>query len=268
MIVMLIIIGIFIWMTYQHNAKGKNPGNSSQAASQNYKKRLSMYKNAIEQNRYHSISKIALDYHLPAHIIIQDILKLQEEGYLQNVKVTYNHDEITYLDEENQVRKKLDAAKEQQISVSRQTKAYADTRKVSPVNVQNKGPEKKVVQTAKPITAEKKQQEKHAKSDDKIETIHVEVAQGVQSPPAAGVAPRYEEPQTEYMYEADYSVEEPEYNYVAEYPDVSGLWDDVHIELFPESNDMMCCDKCGTENIIVRDSQGKCSCYYCQEELV
>lgn len=68
-------------------------------------------------------------------------------------------------------------------------------------------------------------------------------------------------------YQADYGKGDVEYNYVAEYPDTSHIWDDLNPELFPNTHDMKLCPSCGTENIIVRDSSGKCHCFYCQAEL-
>lgn len=67
--------------------------------------------------------------------------------------------------------------------------------------------------------------------------------------------------------QADYGNGKAEYNYIAEYPDTSHIWDDLNTELFPDTHDMILCPSCGTENIIVRDATGKCYCFYCQEEL-
>lgn len=189
-IIFIIMIVAIMYVNHQNTDKTVDePKEEKKTGEENYKKRLNLYKNAIEQNRYHSIRKLERDYHIPAYTVFLDLKKLQEEGYFHNIKLDYDKDEIIYLDEVQQEN------------------------------------------TIPFYTKDSKQME------------------------------------TSPEYQADYGNGEVEYNYIAEYPDTSHIWDDLNTELFPDTHDMILCPSCGTENIIVRDATGKCYCFYCQEEL-
>lgn len=208
------MIAVAMYANYQDKYKTEDkPDEEKKTGGDTYKNRLNLYKNAIEQNRYHSISKLAKDYHIPEYTILQDLKKFQEEGYFQNIKIDYNKKEITYLDEAQSMNSK---------------KKYNTKSKNVVAHMED------VVQQENTIPF-------YTKDSIQVET----------SP----------------ENQADYGNGKAEYNYIAEYPDTSHIWDDLNTELFPDTHDMKLCPSCGTENIIIRDATGKCYCFYCQEEL-
>lgn len=302
---LLFIVAIIIVIVANQNKKNSGGQGVGNTAKQNtysnevsYGQRRNLYQDAIEKNRYHSITKLARDYHLPVHLVMQDIKQLQEDGFLMDIKVEYNQDEIVYLDEESRKMRnkeiKQDASSvkdvfEEQSAYRGRSAAYAKTRtKVQQYggnfNSQEIPKERKAEQTYDGKNASANSQvrvseayERNVKKNSVSENqkarqvknknmtaernsgnqkFEVNISDGIT------VGGAQEE------YQADYSMSEAKYNYIAEYPDTSHIWDELNSNLFPKNPDMLICPKCGTENIIVRNTQGKCNCYYCQGELI
>lgn len=262
---LIIIIAIIIIVVANQNKKSSGGQGIGNAAKQNtypnevsYGQRMNLYQNAIEQNRYHSITKLARDYHLPAHLVMKDLKQMQADGFLMNIRVEYNHDEIVYLDEESRKVKKKENEQntmsekeiyDVQSAYRAQSTAYTKTRTKVQQNAGSSNSQDSQKVKDRNVTANRKM-------DSGKQKIDVNVCDGIT------VNGAQEE------YQADYSMSRVEYNYIAEYPDTSHIWDGLNSELFPKNDQMLVCPKCSTENIIVRNSQGKCNCYYCHEELI
>ena len=260
-IIFIIIIVVIMYVNHQNTDKTVDePKEEKRTGEENYKKRLNLYKNAIEQNRYHSIRKLERDYHIPAYTVFLDLKKLQEEGYFHNIKLDYDKDEIIYLDEvqPNNAKQKHNDIPKQQQAKSKQMPSYTKLNNSDARNSQKPKEEK--------IPAVQKEQKVVPVSESENVVAHMEDA--VQQ---ENTIPFYtkdsKQMETSPEYQADYGNGEVEYKYTAEYPDTSHIWDDLNTELFPDTHDMILCPSCGTENIIVRDATGKCYCFYCQEEL-
>lgn len=265
MFLLFVIATIIVLVAIQNKKSSGDQGKRNVAKQNNYPKevsyqqRMNLYQNAIEQNRYHSITKLARDYHLPAHLIMNDLKQMQADGFLRNIKVEYNHDEIVYLDEANRkVRQKKENEQnalpvknthEGQNTNSTKSKAYTETKTKVQQNAGSSNSQDGQQVKNRKVTANRKRNSGKQK-------VEVGIRDGITVDGA------------QEEYQADYSLSQAEYNYIAEYPDTNHIWDDLNPELFPKNDEMRVCPKCGTHNIIVRNSQGKCNCYFCQEELI
>lgn len=260
----IIIIAIIVYVSKTTSSTSSNTNRSDSSSSRSdsnevsYRSRLPMYQNAIEQNRYHSISKIAHDYHLPAHLVLKDIVSLQKEGYFANIEVEYNKDEIMYFDVIKRERADnasvVEVQRKQQIQ-SGQSAAYAKTHR-------NRQPEVTEVDNKIPVTKKTEYKVKEEKQDRRM---HQAAQVYRKQTPDTG---KLTEDLPEYM--ADYGDGEVNYNFIAEYPDLSHIWDDINfeIELNQQQKGTFTCPKCNTENILVRDASGHYNCYYCQEAFM
>lgn len=253
-IVIIIAIIIYASKSVSSTTENTSKNNSYTKPQENsYKPRTHIYQNAIEQNRYHSISKLSYDYHIPSNIVMRDLKQMQQDGYFANIKVEYSHDEIVYFDESSHVRQetaKAENIQKQQSTQGAQTAAYAKLHRNT--------------QTAKPVVNE---------VDSASQTADQAVTPRKQTKPA----PKKEKktaPVTQSQvedlpaYQANYGDGKTEYNFVAEYPDLTHIWDDINPDIIPSQKGTIICPKCKTENIIVRDTNGRCNCYYCQEALM
>jgi len=242
-VIFICIAIIFSFINKKSNPSDKTGKTKEMDSTQEISKLYSKYYYYVITKHYKSLADIARDSNTSLQTVRFDLKRLKQNGYFKNMVIS---EESNFITSEKEV---MEYSKSSSNSNTNQPVNQPVNR---PVNRSVSQPVNQPVN--RPVSQTVNEPMKKVNSKEKI------------------IEGRQLKDESRHKSVKSHKIEKTQRNeeedLILNYGNSEDLWKDVATEFsYGDDDNMKTCVKCGTQNIVIRDVKGICTCFYCGEKI-